>query len=124
MPLLDASIWAGNLYIDGWTPGSGDVRNIVSPSTSEELGSISLASVRDVKRASERAAVAQRDWAARTPEERAAVLRKAGLLWEQHGEEVQGWLMREAGSIRAKAELETRTAANECFEASALPTYP
>jgi len=124
MPLLDASIWAGKLYIDGWTSGLGGERSVVSPSTGAELGVISLASPGDVDRAAERAAVAQRDWSARPPEERAAVLRRAGLLWQEHAEEVQGWLVREAGSIQAKAELETHTAANECFEASALPTHP
>jgi benzaldehyde dehydrogenase (NAD) len=74
--------------------------------------------------AAEVAATAQRDWAARTPEERAAVLRRAGDLWEQHAEEIQSWLVREAGSIPPKGALEAHTAANECWEAAALPTHP
>jgi benzaldehyde dehydrogenase (NAD) len=67
---------------------------------------------------------AQGDWARTKPAERAAVLRRAGELWETHAEEVQDWLVREAGSTRPKAGIETEMAAGICFEAAALPTHP
>jgi acyl-CoA reductase-like NAD-dependent aldehyde dehydrogenase len=48
----------------------------------------------------------------------------AGELWEQHASELEDWLIRETGAIRAKASLELHIAANECYEAAALPTLP
>jgi len=124
MTLLDPALWSDKIFINGWVKGSGGSRDVVSPSTGEKLGSIGVASVQDVEKASKAAAEAQIGWAATKPEERAAVLRRAGELWEQHAAEVHEWLIKEAGSIPPKAGLETHIAANECFEASALPTHP
>src|SRR5262249_27674714 len=70
------------------------------------------------------AARAQRGWAATSFEERAAVLRRAGLLFEEHAAEIEGWIVRETGAIPPKAGLETHIAAQECFEASALASHP
>ena len=39
----------------------------------------------------------------RPPEERAAVLRRAGLLWQEHAAEIEGWIVRETGAIPPKA---------------------
>ncbi len=122
--LLDATIWNGRVHIGGWQRGDGGERAVVEPATGTTLGAVGLASVADVDRAAVRAAEAQKEWAARKPEERAAVLRRAGQLWQDYAGEVQDWIVREAGSIPPKASLETRIAAAECFEAAALPTNP
>ena len=45
-------------------------------------------------------------------EERAAVLRRAGALFEEHAAEIREWVVRETGGIAAKADLE---AAEESF---------
>lgn len=124
MSLLDPALWSDKIFINGWVAGSAGSRDVVSPSTGEKLGSIGVASVDDVNKAATAAAAAQKAWAATKPEERAAVLRRAGELWEKHAEEIHGWLIKEAGSIPPKAGLETHIAANECYEASALPTSP
>jgi benzaldehyde dehydrogenase (NAD) len=124
MTLLDPALWSDKIFINGWVTGSGGSRDVIAPATGEKLGSIGLASVKDVSRAATAAAIAQKAWAARTPEERAAVMRKAGDLWQEHAEEIHEWLIKEAGSIPPKAGLETHIAANECFEASALPSHP
>ncbi|MFM6849128.1 MAG: benzaldehyde dehydrogenase [Terrabacter sp.] len=116
--------WHDNIFLGGWVPGSGERITVTSPGSGEELGVVGCATADDVRRAARQAAVAQRDWAAKTPSARAAVLRRAGLLWEQHAEEVQSWLVKEAGSIPPKAGLETQIAADECYEAAALPTHP
>jgi benzaldehyde dehydrogenase (NAD) len=116
--------WDGKIFTDGWTDGHGEMIKVLAPATGETLGAIGSAGIEDVAAASARAAVAQRDWATRPPSERAAVLRRAGQLWEQHGEEIQGWIIRESGSIPPKAGLETHIAANECYEAAGLPTHP
>lgn len=124
MALLDPALWSDKIFINGWVKASGGKRDVVSPATGEKLGSIGVASVEDVNKAAAAAAAAQLEWATQKPEARAAVLRRAGELWEQHAEEVQSWLVKEAGSIPPKAGLETHIAANECFEASALPSHP
>jgi benzaldehyde dehydrogenase (NAD) len=124
MGLLDPSVWAGKLFSGDWVTPSGGERAVVEPATGEELGRVGLADADDVARATELAARAQPGWAAASYEERAAVLRRAGTLWEEHAAEVRDWLVREAGSIPPKADVEIHGAANECYEAAALPSHP
>jgi benzaldehyde dehydrogenase (NAD) len=104
--------------------GTGGIHPVVEPATGEILGRVGIATPDDVAKAAAAAAKAQRDWARRKPAERAAVLRRAGELWEAHAAEVQDWIVREAGSTRPKAGIETGMAAGICFEAAALPTHP
>ena len=124
MSLLDASLWEGKIYLNGWRDGGAGTAASVEPATGDTLGTYGVASVEDVHEAAAVAAAAQKEWAARKPEERAAVLRRAGALWEEHAEEIQSWIVRESGGIGLKAGLETHIAANECFEAAALPSLP
>jgi len=120
---LDESSWHGAVHSDGWVkPGGGDAA-VTAPATGEEIGRIGIADAEDVARAARRAAEAQRAWAARPYLERAAVLRRAGQLCEQHAAEIGDWLVREAGSIPPKAGVETETAAQECYEAAALASH-
>jgi len=121
MTLLDPALWTEKISTGAWQPGAGASYDVTEPATGEALGRLGAADAADVYAASARAAEAQRAWAAQAPEQRAAVLRRAGLLFEEHAEEIQGWIIREAGSIPPKAQLETHVAANECFDASALP---
>ncbi|MEV4954788.1 aldehyde dehydrogenase family protein [Paenarthrobacter nitroguajacolicus] len=124
MSLLEASLWDGKIFVDRWTAGGGGVQDVVEPATGEVIGRVSVAPREDVATASKSAAVVQHEWAAKKPEERAAVLRRAGDLWELHAEEIQDWIVREGGSIQGKAALEAHIAANECWEAAALPSHP
>ncbi|MCZ9342861.1 aldehyde dehydrogenase family protein, partial [Streptomyces sp. TRM76130] len=75
-------------------------------------------------RAAARAAGAQRAWAAVPPQRRAAVLRRAGELLTEHAAEAEDWLVREAGSVRAKAAFEVGLAIGELFECAGLPSHP
>ncbi|MET1156068.1 aldehyde dehydrogenase family protein [Arthrobacter sp.] len=124
MSLLEASLWEGKIYLNGWRDGGAGTASSVEPATGDTLGTYGVASVEDVHEAAAVAAAAQKEWAARKPEERAAVLRRAGALWEEHAEEIQSWIVRESGGIGPKAGLETHIAANECYEAAALPSLP
>ena len=125
MTLLgDTAVWDGKIHLNGWIQGSGATRNVVEPATGNVLGRTGSASPQDVAEAARTAAGAQAHWAAKKPEERAAVLRRAGQLFEEHAEEIQQWIIRESGGIGPKAGLETHVAANECYEASALPSLP
>ena len=124
MALLDEATWSGRLFVDGWEPGSGGDYAVTEPATGGELGRLGLATPDDVARAAGRAAEAQRAWANAPYEERARVVRTAGDLWNEHAEEVQGWIIREAGSIPPKAQLETWFAAGACYEAAGLASLP
>jgi benzaldehyde dehydrogenase (NAD) len=124
MTLLDDAQWHGRLHIDGWREGGGGVADAIEPATGEVLGSYGVASADDVREAARVAAGAQGAWAATAPEERAAVLRRAGALFEEHAGEIEDWIVRESGGIPPKAQLETHVAAQECYEASALPSHP
>lgn len=116
--------WTAKINVSGWRPGSAGTQPVTEPATGKTIGSIGVADSADVYRASDAAARAQREWAATAPAERAAVLRRAGDLWAEHRAEIEAWIIREAGSVPAKAAVETNMAAGICYEASALPTHP
>lgn len=124
MTLLDDALWSGRLFLAGWTAGSAGETPVVSPGSGQEIGRIGMAAPPDVAEAAKRAQSAQEHWASLPAPERAAVLRRAGDLWAAHSGELEGWLVRETGSTPAKAHLETHVAAEECYEAAALPTQP
>jgi benzaldehyde dehydrogenase (NAD) len=123
MTLLDEARWRSTIVVGTWETVDDDYA-VIEPATGKELGRLGRAGVADVARATEAAAAAQADWAAAPYEQRARVLRRAGDLFETHAEEIQQWIVREAGSIGPKAGLETHVAAEECFEAAALASHP
>ena len=123
MALL-GSDWQGRIYSGGWVDGTGGTRDVVSPSTGEVIGSIGIASPDDVARASATAVEAQKAWAATAYNERAAVLRRAGDLWNSNADEIIGWLMRETGAIGPFGGFQIMTSAEECYEAAALASTP
>ncbi|WP_067967028.1 benzaldehyde dehydrogenase [Nocardiopsis trehalosi] len=116
--------WTGKVFTGTWTPARGGDAPVTAPATGEEIGRIGSASADDVTDSAARAATAQRAWAAASFEERAAVLRRAGALFEEHAEEVAGWLVREAGSARGKAGFEAHLAVTEAYECAALASQP
>ena len=124
MTLLDPATWTGQVFSDGWREPLGGTRPVMEPATGTSIGTIGSANRADVAQAAATAAKAQPEWAALPFTERAAILRRAGELIERNVEEIHWWIIREAGSILPKAELETHVAAQECFEASSLPSRP
>lgn len=122
MSLLDTAVWDGKVFIDEWTAGSGGTQPVIEPATSQQLATQGFATPEDAQGAATAAATAQKEWAAKKPAERAAVLRRAGYLFEHNAEEIHWWIQRESGGIAAKAGLETHVAADECFDAASLPT--
>ncbi len=112
--ILDPAALTGNVYSGGGTA------TIVAPATGDELCTTCVADAEDVARACVAAQAAQRDWAKATFEERAAVLRRAGALIEEHAEELQGWVVRETGAVDGMAAFAVGVAAQECYEAAAL----
>ncbi|UOQ57461.1 aldehyde dehydrogenase family protein [Leucobacter allii] len=123
--LLTVPEFEGRIYIDGaWVPGEGGSIPSVAPATGETLAEVGIAGPADVHRAAESAARAQREWAALPHPARAAVLRRAGALWEAHAEEIGGWNIREVGAIPPLAGFALHVSASECYEAAALPSAP
>jgi len=118
------SDWDGKIFVGGWVDGGAEPIPVIAPATGEQLAAVGCASPDDVTDAAVLAAAAQQKWWAAPPSERAAIMRKAGSLWEEHADELQSWIIRESGSIPAKAGWETTIAVQECFEAAALPSHP
>lgn len=122
--LLSEPVWESKIFDGEWVRGSADDRIVVEPATGKQLTTVGMATPDDVAAAATKASAAQKDWAARPYTERATVLRRAGQLFEQYADEIGEWVIREAGSIPAKAGLETHTAAEECYNAAALAAHP
>ena len=124
MSLLESKEWEGKIFIDGWVPGSGGPYAVTEPATGNELARMGCATPDDVRKAAERAAEAQKDWAAAPLEQRAAVMRRVGDLWGQHADEVTDWIVRESGSTQPKAGFEIHLSTTDSYEAAALPSHP
>ena len=123
MNLLDPEIWAGKIFNGGWVPAGQGPLDVIEPATRKVLTVVGLASVDDANSAVREAAHAQKEWAASKPEYRAAILRRAGDLWNTHEAELSRWIIRETGAIAAKAGLEMHMAAEICFASAALPEH-
>ncbi|SEH01198.1 benzaldehyde dehydrogenase (NAD) [Nonomuraea solani] len=122
MGLLDGVEWQGKIFKNGeWTAGKGGDYAVVEPATGKELGRMGRATPEDVAEAGAAAARAQKEWAALPHTARAAVLRKAGDLWQQHAEEISGWNVREVGAVPGMAGFALHVASEECYEAAGLP---
>jgi benzaldehyde dehydrogenase (NAD) len=124
MVFLSEEIWQGRVFNGSWVAAAGGDAAVREPATGRELGRIGIAAPADVAASATIAAEAQRSWAATPFPERAAILRKAGDLWQTYAAEVGKWLLRESGSVPGKVGFELHVAAAECYEAAALPGRP
>lgn len=93
----------------------------IDPYRGDTLLSIQGASVDDIDEAYRKAAEAQVEWASAPPQDRRDVLLKFADLLVARKDEIIDWLIREAGSTRAKAEIEWHLVHEGSLEAS---TYP
>lgn len=121
--LQPAKTWSGNLYLDGWTAAGADAQAL-NPASRQALGTVGLATAADVARAAAGCSEAQVKWAAMPYEERAAILRRAAALIETRFDELCDWLVRESGSVAAKAQFEVSVTARAVHEAAAMPSQP
>jgi benzaldehyde dehydrogenase (NAD) len=124
MTIINPEQWEAKLFSRGWTQARGGTMAIVEPATGAELGRVGVAGADDVAAASAAAAAAQREWAAAPFLQRAAVLRRAGALIEQHADELHAWMSRETGSATGMVHFATHVASQECYEAAALTSRP
>lgn len=122
MTILDEPRWAGRIFMDGhWTDGGGGSAAVIEPATGAEIGRVGTADAGDIAHAAVSARAAQAEWAALPHPARAAVLRKAGDLFNQYGDEIRAWNVREVGAIPMMAGFASHVAAEQCYAAAGLP---
>jgi benzaldehyde dehydrogenase (NAD) len=110
----------GRIFSNRWQVVP-ETQDVVEPATGAVLGRVGIAAINDVAIAAAKACTAQRPWAATDYELRAARLRAAAAYTEQNRGILVEWLVRESGSVRAKAEFEVALSIKALHQASALP---
>lgn len=122
--LTPIEVWSAKIYSNGWKkPGLGTA-DVTEKATGAKLGEIGIASAEDVSAAAATARQAQKDWAKVPGPKRGDVLREFSRLLLAHSEEVADQIVRETGSIRAKAQWEVQIVAREFLEAATLGSQP
>ncbi|HVT69646.1 MAG TPA: aldehyde dehydrogenase family protein [Trebonia sp.] len=107
-----------------WRSGrAGKTGTDTDPWSGDTLTEIPLASAEDLDEAFRAAADAQREWAARPPADRAAVMLAAADVMAARKDEITGWLVRESGGTRSKAELEWNLVRSGMLEAASMPHH-
>ncbi len=114
----------GQFIAGKWRPGSaaGSLADH-DPYTGKVIAEIAMADVADLDAAFASAASAQRGWRATSPADRTALLMRVADIMEVRHAEIVGWLIRESGSTRIKAEIEWQSARNGFVEAATLPFH-
>ncbi len=120
--LFGAGDWSGRIYSGGWIDPGGDTAASREPATGRELARVGMAAPDDVRRAVTLARETQPGWAARPYDQRAAVLHRAAELLVSEQDEVEDWVVREAGLPRYWAGAVG--AAEEFRQAAALASAP
>jgi benzaldehyde dehydrogenase (NAD) len=123
MTFFEQSTWDGRTYLGGWSQ-LASTTDILSPSTGERIGSYAQATAADIGTAADLAVSAQKQWATTSPDERSAILRRAGILIEENQAVLAHWLQEEAGSAQGKAGFEAGLVASEFHLASATAMVP
>jgi aldehyde dehydrogenase (NAD+) len=105
-----------------WRAGRSGMRSADrDPYTGDTLVEIVLADATDVDEAYRGAGAAQPGWAALLPRERSSVLDRAAAVMRRRKDEIIGWIIRESGGTRIKAEVEWGLVHAVLLEAA---TYP
>lgn len=121
--LLEASRWSGKLFYGEW--GSATTKIPVrEPATGEIIGEVGESKPEDVKAVVARAQVAQREWAAKGVEERAAWCRRAAAVLEANRGAIVDLIIRETGGVRGKGEMEIQNSIEELLHSAAILVHP
>lgn len=123
VPLMSGD-WETALFQGSWHTLDRPRAEVTDKASGVTLAQVVLASAADLAVSAKVAAEAQRAWAALPHEERAEVFRKALALMGLHAEEAAGWIMRETGAIRAKAEMELRSVRMALEQAASMLVEP
>jgi benzaldehyde dehydrogenase (NAD) len=124
-PLLTpVDLWNAKIYSNGWKKPALAAVDVIEKATGEKLAEIGIASPEDVSAAAAAAREAQKGWAKVPGPKRGDILREFSRLVLVHADEIADQLVRETGSIRAKAQWEVGVVAREILEAAALGSQP
>ncbi|KQU86376.1 benzaldehyde dehydrogenase [Ensifer sp. Root31] len=121
--LIQETVWRGAFFSGGWK-SSEEVAPVKEPATGNALTEVGIASGRDVAKAALSAKQAQREWERTDYGVRSSILVRAADLAEANSEELIEWLVREAGSIRAKAEFELSITVKALRLAASMTSQP
>lgn len=122
--LLDPTVWRESIFTGAWTAAQGGRHSVVEPATGEVLTETVLANAADIVKAGATAVVAQRDWAAVAPRERAGIFRRAADILQKHRDELALWVVRETGAVSLKGQHEISEAIELMSIAAAMPLEP
>lgn len=112
--------WSGKIYSNGWRQPGGGTQAVIEKATGKTLAETGIASPQDVQTAATAGRKAQKAWAELPSPKRGDVLREFSRLILVHADEIAEQLVRETGSIHAKAQWEVHVVAREILEAAAL----
>lgn len=121
--LLEPSRWNGKLFNGEWTTAKSKIV-VREPATGEILGEVGESKPEDVAAVVARAQVAQREWAAKSAEERAAWCRRAAAVLEANRSEIVDLVIRETGGVRGKGEMEIQNSIEELIHSAAILVHP
>ncbi len=111
------------IYVGGWRDGTSTGKlTDVNPYDGAVLATLTQASTEDVDAAYRTAAAAQKDWAAKTPAERAAVMTAAADWLVANRDRVAAVLAAESGSSALKSAVEVGLAVDSTREAATFPS--
>ena len=111
-------------FLETWRPGTGETSEVREPATGRPLLTVPLATADDVARAAAKAAEAQPAWAEMNYADRAEILRRAAVIYEEHRPEFGTWTQRETGAHRNKMHHEQNFAVAEIHAAATMPYQP
>ncbi|WP_206243784.1 benzaldehyde dehydrogenase [Novosphingobium terrae] len=111
---------AGQYFTGEWVTG-GKLADAVAPGSGAVLGQIAMVTPEILRASSAAARKAQQGWAAASPDARAEVFLKALEIGRTHSEEIIDWVVRESGSVRAKAGFELSVTLKSIQLAAAMP---
>jgi benzaldehyde dehydrogenase (NAD) len=120
---LGEARWHGRAFGGEWMEVAG-VADVIEPATGNVIGRIGMASADDIGVAASKARALQPQWYALPFAERAGILRSAARIAEQNSEQIASWIVRESGSVKAKAAFEVQISIQALWEAAALPSQP
>ena len=121
--LMKDDRWRNCFFSGQWQPAAR-TSAVIEKATGEILSQIGVSGVQELAAAARAASAAQPAWADTPPDERAAIFRRAAQLVDTHRDELAGWIMRESGGLRTKADSELNSCVSILHSAAAMMGEP
>lgn len=118
---LNESMWRDSVFTGTWER-QGQSTDVIETATGQVMSRIGFVGPDEIAKSAAAARLAQRSWVNEHYENRARILRKAAELAEVHFAELASWIVRDSGSVQAKAEFELSITIRSLREAAAMPS--